>query len=98
MLAGVSVSSLRKRLGEHFLRVDSRAYISIEDMRSYLAQTRKKQDSAYVDAVQACYILGISRSWLESLVERGKVRKKNTDWRTYYNLEDLLKIKNDERK
>ena len=101
MLAGVSVPALRKRIGDKFRKIDGRTYISIDDLAAYLAMTRKKQmpNSTYINAIQACYILKKSRAWLDSVADRGHVRKMTIGWNTYFSLIDILELckRNDER-
>ena len=47
----------------------------------------------FVTAEAAIEILGCSRSWLESLAQRGKITSKITDgWRRYFARADLLKV------
>ncbi len=47
----------------------------------------------FVTAEAAMEILECSRSWLDSLADRGLIRSKNTDgWRKYFSRADLLKV------
>lgn len=93
-LAGVSVTSLRKRYGARFVHTDGRSYIALSDLQEYMARPTDKGEPGgdYVNAVQACHALHKSRSWLEYLVKTGKVRKKTHRWKTYYNIADILKL------
>lgn len=92
---GISATALRKRYGERFRRFAGRTYVAVADVRAYIEETRKSRwhGDGWVDAVTACGILGKSRSWLDSLAARQKVRKRVEGWRVFYYKEDLVRIR-----